>query len=126
MSECNPVDETTVDAAVGPGVAARSALVQVAIGQIEAALRSVNERIRELAPAWDGMLAVVCECADPHCLRTFTVPIGIFDELRASPRRFAVAPGHERAGFESIVLCADDYFVVSRPLLPAGDSVLRP
>jgi hypothetical protein len=120
------IHETTADVAVGPGVAAHNALVQLAVGQIEAALRSVNDRIRELAPTWDGTHAFVCECADPHCLCTLTIPAGVFDELRAAPRRFLIAPGHERAGSETLVLCADDYFIVSRPSASPGDAVIRP
>jgi hypothetical protein len=119
--------ETAIaDAGVGHGTAARSTLVLLSVGQMEAALRSVNERIRELAPKWDGLHAFVCECADPHCLNTLQIPGSVYDELRAAPRRFAVVPGHERPGSESLVLCADDYFVVSRPKVPPGDSMIRP
>jgi hypothetical protein len=124
MFRCDAVNEVTADAAVGPGVAMQSALVHVAVGEIEVALRSVNDRIRELAPAWNGMHSFVCECADPHCLRTLSVPGRVFDDLRAAPRRFAVAPGHERAESETVVLCADDFFIVSRPRVAAEDAVL--
>jgi hypothetical protein len=125
MAECDGV-EVTVDAPVGGGVAAQDALVELAVGQIEAALRSVNDRIRELAPAWNGMHALVCECANPRCMSTLSIPASVFDELRAAPRRFVVSPGHECAGSETLVLCADDYFIVSRPSAPPGVSVIRP
>jgi hypothetical protein len=126
MMQFGVIHEPVAEAAVRPGVAAHNELVQLAVGEIEAALRSVNDRIRELAPTWDGRHALVCECADPHCLCTLTIPAGVFDELRAFPRRFLIAPGHERTGSETLVLCADDYFIVSRPSAPPGDAVIRP
>jgi hypothetical protein len=126
MFRLDVMHEAVADAEVGSGVAAQSALVQVAIGEIEGALWSVNDRIRELAPTWDGLHALVCECADMHCLRTLSIPASAFDELRAAPRRFAVAPGHEEAESETVLLCADDYFIISRPRVPAGDPVMRP
>jgi hypothetical protein len=122
----NGLEDVTVDAPVGRGAAAQNALVHLAVGQIEAALWSVNDRIRELAPAWNGMQALMCECANPRCMSMLSIPVHVFDELRAAPRRFVVSPGHERAGSEMLVLCADNYFIVSRPSLPPSDSVIRP
>ncbi|HEX4679958.1 MAG TPA: hypothetical protein VH210_12235 [Gaiellaceae bacterium] len=126
MSKPDVVDETTVDASAGHGIAVEDALVRLVVEQIETGLRSFNDRVGELAPTWDGMHALVCECADPNCICTLTVPTGVFDELRAAPRRFLIAPGHERAGSEKLVLCADEYFIVSRPSAPPGDAVIRP
>jgi hypothetical protein len=126
MAEWDAVDETTVDTAVGPGIAAQYAPVRRAVGRTEAALRSINDQIRELAPTWDGMHVLLCECADPHCLRTLSIAAGVFDELRSASRRFLIAPGHERAGSETVVLRADDYFIVSRPSVPPGDAVIQP
>jgi hypothetical protein len=126
MSKRGVVDETTVDAAVGPGIAVQDVLVRLVVEKMETGLRSFNGRNRERAPTRDGMHALLCECADPHCPCTLTISAGIFDELRAAPRRFLIAPGHERKGSETLVLCADDYFIVSRPSVSPGAAVIRP
>jgi hypothetical protein len=126
MAGRDGLEDVTVDGPVGRGPAAQNALVHLAAGQIEAALWSVNDRIRELAPEWNGMQALACECANPRCMSMLSIPARVFDELRAAPRRFVVSPGHERAGSETLVLCADNYFIVSRPSLLPSDSVIRP
>jgi hypothetical protein len=106
------------EAAVDPDAVGPVGLGQTALGEIEAALRSVNDRIRALAPRWDGMHDFVCECTDLHCLRSLSVSATVFDELRATPRRFAVVVGHQQEGSETVVTSAAGYLVVSRPGVP--------
>jgi hypothetical protein len=84
----------------------------------EAVLRAVNDRIRELGNAWQARHDFICECADPCCLQTVTMPPGMYDELRTQPRHFALVPGHERPPSEILVRSGHRYTVVLRPDVP--------
>jgi hypothetical protein len=90
------------------------------LSSTEAVLRAVNDRIRELGGTWQGRHDFVCECANPRCLQVVTMPPGVYDELRSTPRQFVLVPGHEQAASETLVSSGLSYLVVLRPDVSAS------
>ena len=83
----------------------------------EALFRSVNEQVRHLAGRHYGALeptGFVCECADDTCVERIQVPLGIYEAVRANPRRFVVAVGHERDGIETVVEHTPGFTIVEK------------
>jgi hypothetical protein len=68
-----------------------------------------------------GTQRFVCECADADCLETLLVAGDEYREVRASPHRFIVVPGHEIAAFERVVDRRDGYLVVEKHEDANGD-----
>ena len=85
--------------------------------------REVNERIEELNERFDAALEAgaswVCECADTECSEPIEMTLGEYEELRSTPNRFAVLPGHVVEGVERVVEARDGYVVVEK-VGPAG------
>jgi hypothetical protein len=83
----------------------------------EALFREVNEQARSLSslqpstPAEE--LLVVCECSDDRCIERLSLPLGVYETVRANPRRFVVVPGHDN-DFERIVDRRDGYAIVEK------------
>ena len=83
----------------------------------EALFREVNEQVRGLSgplpsgPA--GEMLIVCECSDDRCIERVGLPTAVYEQARAHPRRFVVAPGHDD-DFERVVDRADGYAVVEK------------
>src|SRR5438552_979013 len=72
----------------------------------EALFRSVNEQVRQLAGRHYGQLeptSFLCECADESCTERIQVPLEIYEAVRANPRYFLVASGHEDPDREKVV-----------------------
>ena len=85
----------------------------------EALFREVNVRIAGLREgsfglAEDGLLSLVCECAYTGCAVPIEVDPATFEQVRQSPLRFLVAPGHEELGVESVVERREGYLVVEK------------
>jgi hypothetical protein len=89
---------------------------QVRLGRNEAAFRERNERIDELnqegahLPSFD----VVCECGDLHCLESFRVEVGVYQEVRSHPDRFLVLAGHDAPDVEAVAEAHDGFVVVEK------------
>jgi hypothetical protein len=78
--------------------------------------REVNEQGRALAEQFavpDGLPAFVCECSDDSCVERIRVPVEVYESVRAHPRRFLVAPGHE-SSVEQVVGGDDGYVIVEK------------
>jgi len=87
------------------------------IGLNEAVFREANERIQELNQTFatfTDALVLVCECGDGKCVEQITMPPGEYEELRADPAHFAVAPGHEIPDVERVIAQRDGYDVVRK------------
>jgi hypothetical protein len=87
------------------------------IGLNEAVFREANERIQELNETFATFtdeLVLVCECGDGKCVEQITMPPGAYEELRADPAHFAVAPGHEIPDVERVIAQRDGYDVVRK------------
>lgn len=69
----------------------------------EALFRNVNEGIRRGQREPAETLAVRCECGTLGCNRLFDVPLGIYEAVRAHPRRFLLLKGHDVPEVESVV-----------------------
>jgi hypothetical protein len=86
------------------------------IGQNESVFRELNERI-ELGQ-WPGEpeapVAFRCECANLGCNLLIEVTLREYEQVRADPRRFIVAVGHELPEAETVVARAHGYLVVEK------------
>ena len=85
------------------------------IGHNEAVFREINERIE--AGHWPGErgpLAFRCECARLGCNVLVELDLGEYEQVRADPRRFVLAPGHELPEAERVVERHTDYEVVEK------------
>ena len=83
----------------------------------EALFREVNEQARSLSdrqqsgPAEE--LLIICECSDDGCTERVSLPLAVYEAVRANPRRFVVVPGHDN-DFERVVERADGYAIVEK------------
>jgi hypothetical protein len=82
--------------------------------QIESLFREVNSRLAELYLHLDGgdEHAFLCECGDGRCGVGLQLTIDEYARIRAHPRWFAVAPGHQLAGDQRVVESGERYAVV--------------
>ena len=91
----------------------------------EVVFRKVNEEIKGLIEADDIDLPVapfICECGDRGCRELIRVSLADYSHVRASPRRFILAPGHgQRGGKETMTVETHDGFVVIEELGIAGE-----
>ncbi len=86
------------------------------LGHNEAVFRDINERIE--AGTWissaDEPIAFACECAALRCNVLVELTVSEYESVRAHPRRFLLAPGHELASIEVVVYSGDGYVVVEK------------
>ncbi|MGI8801257.1 MAG: hypothetical protein ACR2KV_03660 [Solirubrobacteraceae bacterium] len=82
----------------------------------ELVLRQVNEAIER--GLWPGEAAEPaafrCECASLDCSRMLELTPAGYESVRAHPRRFVVAPGHDHPEIDAIVEALPGYFVVEK------------
>jgi hypothetical protein len=83
------------------------------VGNNQALLREVNERIEEVSDA-AAHPQFLCECADENCIETLDLSIAEYEAVRSSPLTFAVKPGHELPNFERVVEETGRYAVVEK------------
>jgi hypothetical protein len=87
--------------------------------------RAINERIREFAARFENQaeedVAFICECADETCVERVSLKISQYDDVRAIPARFVVAPGHEATPLVEHVIFRSGDFVIVRKVGIAGD-----
>jgi hypothetical protein len=60
------------------------------------AVRDANDEIRDAAKRHDvnERVPFLCECVDPRCTEIIRLSLTEYDEVRAEPTGFVVAPGH--------------------------------
>ncbi|SRR2546425_12485943 len=83
----------------------------------EAVFREVNERIEDLAEAFDlksQPLDLVCECGDAKCVERISMAHPEYERVRSDPHLFAVYPGHEVADIEDLVEKRKGYHIVAK------------
>jgi hypothetical protein len=88
-------------------------------GENQSMFRDVNERIRQSKngrTAWMGISQWLCECANEDCTQRITMFLDDYEQLRASPTHFAVAPDmqHVLPDVERIVEKHEQYWVVEK------------
>ena len=78
------------------------------IARNDATFRAANEQIAEYASDHDfaDQVPFICECATESCLVVVDLSLAEYEEVRSSPTRFFVAPGHQ--GSEGDVSMLDD------------------
>jgi hypothetical protein len=94
------------------------------IGENEAIFRSVNEEVSglnaTLSNATDSM-RIVCECGTRSCTVQFEITRDEYAKVREDSTLFVIRPGHDLPEAETVVVKADDYWVVRKdPGLPAA------
>lgn len=79
----------------------------------EATFRKVNEGM-EVGQDPSGLLTFVCECGRLRCNRLIQLSRAEYEDVRKSPRRFAIVDGHEILEAEAIVERHERYLVVEK------------
>ena len=92
----------------------------------EALFRDVNERIAESAERFEAdRTEFVCECADPNCTERLTVTLAEYEEVRAQPTKFLLAPGHEQRDIEQVVSDRGRFRIVEKIQATVRRTVIR-
>jgi hypothetical protein len=80
--------------------------------------REVNERVRTLAPGFDGgrpeTIDIVCECSYTECSGRVTMAVSDYESVRRFPTRFIVKAAHYVSELERVVADSDEYIVVEK------------
>jgi hypothetical protein len=99
--------------------------LEARLARNEVMFRAINERIRELASRFDNPaeaeLDFICECADETCVERVALKASQYDDVRAIPARFMVAPGHEVTPLVEHVIFRSSRFVIVRKIGIAAD-----
>jgi hypothetical protein len=84
----------------------------------EARFRHLNEQTAEelerSSTVWSSPATFVCECGSADCAQTIELTLDQYRDVRESPVRFVVVPGHENLEVERIVVSNDAHFVVEK------------
>ena len=87
------------------------------LAQNEILFREVNERIEQSATPhgtdWHPY-EFLCECSNIDCTLRLRMTIAAYEEVRADPASFVVAPGHDLPEIEEILSRTDDYQIVRK------------
>ena len=81
----------------------------------ETLFRSVNENIEDAAISGqpdEHVFEFFCECSNIDCTLLLPMTIAEYERVRADPRQFVVAPGHELPEIEIAVAHGSAYQVV--------------
>jgi hypothetical protein len=81
--------------------------------------REANEQIHAKADEYDAPVERVpflCECPVPSCTQILRLTLAEYEEVRANPRHFFTAPGHEQAdaAVGHVVSREIDYVIVEK------------
>ncbi len=89
---------------------------QERLGSNEAVFRQINEGIER--GQWPGEerapVGFRCECARLGCNEVIELSITEYEAVRAHPRRFIVAPGHQQPQAELVIETHPGYLVVEK------------
>jgi hypothetical protein len=86
------------------------------LAQNEALFRDVNENIKQAAsrPTDGHVFRFLCECSNTDCTLLLPLTLEQYEEARADPKQFIVAPGHELPEIETVVSREASYEVVRK------------
>jgi hypothetical protein len=87
------------------------------IGLNEAVFREVNERIEEVAEAFDlneERIDLLCECGRAECVDRISMTRSEYEKLRSEPTHFAICPGHDEPDVERVIANGKGYDVVEK------------
>ena len=92
----------------------------------EALFRDVNERIAESAERFDATgTEFVCECSDADCTHRVPASLAEYEEVRADPTTFLLAPGHEQQDIERVVSDRGRFRIVEKVQSVVRRTVVR-
>ena len=95
------------------------------MARTESAFREVNEAIATVATRFQAEETdFVCECADPDCADRMTVDLDDYEDVRTTPTRFLLAPGHGEPAVEHVVERTEEFDIVEK-VAPAAAAVAR-
>jgi hypothetical protein len=83
----------------------------------ETLFRSVNENIEGAATSRgrdDHTFEFFCECSNTDCTLLLPMTVSEYEQVRADPRQFVVAPGHELPEIEIVVARRSAYQIVRK------------
>ena len=89
----------------------------------ETVARDLNEEIEAAheEAGREGYVPMLCECGKPDCEHVVPMTLDEYEEVRANPRRFAVAPDHHQGQIEQVVEDEGRFLIVEkRPGTPAA------
>lgn len=81
----------------------------------ETLFRSVNENIEKAATLdWpdEHVFEFFCECSNVDCNLLLPMTVSAYEQVRADPKQFVIAPGHELPEIETVVFRKGSYHVV--------------
>lgn len=81
----------------------------------ETLFRSVNENIESAATSGlddQHVFEFFCECSNVDCNLLLPMTVIAYERVRADPKQFVVAPGHELPEIENVVFRTNAYQVV--------------
>jgi len=81
----------------------------------ETLFRSVNENIEQVATLGhvdEHTFEFFCECSNVDCTLQLPMTVAEYERIRADPKQFMVAPGHELPEIETVVARKSAYHVV--------------
>lgn len=86
------------------------------LAQNEALFREVNERVEAVAHRLgpDIPYEFLCECANADCTFRLSLPISVYESVRADPKQFVVLPLHYTPEIEDLVVENETYWVVRK------------
>jgi hypothetical protein len=89
-----------------------------ALAKNEVLFREVNEQVDRIdrehgAPARE-LASFLCECSQAECLTRVTATRAEYEDVRAIPHAFLLAPGHEVPEVETVVRSTDRFVVVDK------------
>lgn len=87
------------------------------LAQNETLFRSVNERIEEAAGSLgddEHEFEFFCECSNTDCTLLLPMTVSQYESVRANPKQFIVALGHELPEIEMVVVRERNYQVVTK------------
>lgn len=86
------------------------------LGTNEAVFREINEGIER--GQWPGEeqspVSFRCECARLGCSELIELSVHEYERVRANPRWFVVAPGHQHPELEVVIDAQPGYLVVEK------------
>ncbi|SRR5687768_11082144 len=86
------------------------------LAQNEALFREVNERVEAVAHRLGPGVPFefLCECANADCTFRITLPLGVYETIRADAKQFVVLPLHYTPEIEDLVVQNETYWVVKK------------
>ena len=82
----------------------------------EALFREANEHVETLADQLepDVPYEFLCECANADCTFRISLPLSVYESIRADPRQFVVLPLHYTPEVEDLVIEEDTHWIVRK------------